>query len=103
MITQPYQLYIERIEPEKNMARFYVLAVQPTLFGEVSLVRCWGRIGARGQQKVHLFDDEKQAIDLFLELLRKRQKRGYRPKPSVEIPAIRHSSPQRVDDKALAS
>lgn len=103
MIVQPYHLYIERIEPQKNMARFYALAVQPTLFGEVSLVRCWGRIGARGQQKVHLFDDEKQAVDLFLELLRKRQKRGYRPKPSVEIPAIRHFSPQHVDDKALAS
>ncbi|NTJ11738.1 WGR domain-containing protein [Rhizobium lusitanum] len=103
MIVQPYHLYVERIEPEKNMARFYVLAVQPTLFGEVSLVRSWGRIGARGQQKVHLFDDEKQAVGLFLEILREKRNRGYRPKPSVEIPAIRRSSPQRVDDKALAS
>lgn len=103
MIAQPYHLYVERIEPEKNMARFYALAVQPTLFGEVSLVRRWGRIGARGRQKVHLFGDEKQAVDLFLELLREKRNRGYRPKPAVEIPAVRHSSMQRVDDKALAS
>jgi predicted DNA-binding WGR domain protein len=103
MIAQPYHLYVERIEPEKNMARFYVLAVHPTLFGEVSLVRSWGRIGTRGQQKVHVFDEEKQAIGLFLELLRQKRNRGYRPKPPVEIPAIRHSSPHRVNDKLIAS
>ena len=103
MITQPYHLYVERIEPEKNMARFCVLAVQPTLFGEVSLVRRWGRIGTHGQQKVHIFNEEKQAIGLFLELLRERRKRGYRPKPPVEIRTIRHLSSQRVNDKLIAS
>jgi hypothetical protein len=56
MITQPYNLYVERIAPEKNMARFYALALQPTLFGGMSLVRAWGWIGARGQQMVHLFE-----------------------------------------------
>lgn len=76
MITQPYHLYVERIAPEKNMARFYALAVQPTLFGEVSLVRAWGRIGTRGQQKVHLFDSEGQAVSLFLDLLREKRKRA---------------------------
>jgi predicted DNA-binding WGR domain protein len=81
MIVQPYHLYVERIEPEKNMARFYALAVQPTLFGEVSLVRCWGRIGTRGQRKVHVFHEEKHAVRLFLELLREKRNRGYRPKP----------------------
>jgi predicted DNA-binding WGR domain protein len=80
MITQPYHLYVERIAPEKNMARFYALAVQPTLFGEVSLVRAWGRIGRRGQQMVHLFDNESQAVSLFLEVLREKRRRGYRLK-----------------------
>jgi predicted DNA-binding WGR domain protein len=103
MIAQHYHLYIERIEPEKNMARFYALAVQPTPFGEVALVRSWGRIGTLGQQKVHVFNEERHAIGLFLELLHEKRNRGYRPKPSVEIPAIRHSSSQRVNDKATAS
>lgn len=103
MITQPYHLYVERIEPEKNMARFYALTIWPTLFGEVSLVRSWGRIGTHGQKKVHVFNEEKCAIGLFLELLREKRKRGYRPKPPVEIQQIRHSSSQRVNDKALAS
>jgi len=28
---------------------------------------------------VHLFDNEKQAINLFLDVLREKRKRGYRP------------------------
>lgn len=82
MIKQPYHLYIERIEPEKNMARFYALAIQPTLFGDVSLVRSWGRIGARGQRIVHIFADEKHAVDLLLGILREKRRRGYRPTPN---------------------
>lgn len=103
MIVQPYHLYVERIEPEKKMARFYALSVEPTLLGDVSLVRSWGRIGTRGQQKVQLFNEEKQAIGLFLELLREKRKRGYRPKSTVETPEIRRSTSQRVNDKLIAS
>ncbi|PSH54727.1 WGR domain-containing protein [Phyllobacterium endophyticum] len=103
MIVQPYHLYVERIELEKNMARFYALAVQPTLFGEVALVRSWGRIGTRGRQKVHVFNEEKHAIGLFFELLREKRNRGYRPKPPVEIQRLGHSSLQRVSDKLFAS
>nr|ASK49644.1 hypothetical protein [Agrobacterium vitis] len=88
MITQPYHLYVERIAPEKNMARFYALAVQPTLFGEVSLARAWGRIGTRGQQMLLLFDNENQATNLFLDVLREKRKRGYRPKRPVDIQRI---------------
>ncbi|TAX62854.1 WGR domain-containing protein, partial [Rhizobium ruizarguesonis] len=46
MTVQPYRLYIERIDPSKNMARFYALSIEPNLFGETSLVRSWGRIGS---------------------------------------------------------
>ena len=53
-ITYP-PLYLERIYPSRNMARFYAMSVQPPLFGEVSLVRRWGRIGARGRDKIETF------------------------------------------------
>ena len=86
MIAQPYHLYVERIAPDKNMARFYALAVQPTLFGE--LVRAWGRIGTRGQQMVHLFDNEMEAVSLFLDVLREKRRRGYKPKRIVDIHRI---------------
>ncbi|NEH32990.1 WGR domain-containing protein [Rhizobium ruizarguesonis] len=79
MTVQPYRLYIERIDPSKNMARFYALSIEPNLFGETSLVRSWGRIGSRGQQKIHVFDNEAKAVDLLLTLLRRKRARGYAP------------------------
>jgi len=33
-------LVLERRNASRNMARFYVLAIEPTLFGEMALVRC---------------------------------------------------------------
>lgn len=32
-------LLLHRIDPERNMARFYCLTTMPTLFGETSLLR----------------------------------------------------------------
>lgn len=80
MIIQPYHLYVERVDGTKNMARYYSLSIQPTLFGKPSLLRCWGRIGSRGQQKIHVFEDERHAVRLFLELALQKRKRGYRPR-----------------------
>lgn len=81
MLAQPYHLYIERVDPERNMARFYLLAIEPTLFGTPRLVRRWGRIGTAGQAMVHHFENEKEAVSLFLDLLRIRRARGYRTRP----------------------
>ncbi len=83
MITQPYRIYVERTETAKNMARFYAMEISGSLFGEVCLTRSWGRIGRRGQSKMHHFKSEGKAVDLFLELMRKKQKRGYRPRISL--------------------
>ena len=41
--------YLTRTDEARNMARFYTMHVQATLFGEWSLVREWGRIGRAGQ------------------------------------------------------
>lgn len=77
MITQPYHLYIERRDPDRNMARFYALAIEETLFGQTRVVRRWGRIGTTGRIVQHSFDEEAQAVELFLELLRAKRLRGY--------------------------
>ncbi|WP_421405551.1 WGR domain-containing protein [Agrobacterium fabrum] len=86
MIAQPYHLYVERIDAAKNMARFYSLSIQPTLFGEASLLRCWGRIGSRGKQMIHMFAAEEHAVELFLDLLSEKRKKGYRPRTSCGNP-----------------
>ena len=40
---------LHKIEPAKNMARFYALEVEQDLFGCHVLVRRWGRIGTAGK------------------------------------------------------
>jgi len=79
MIAQPYQLYVERTDATKNMARYYAMSIDATLFGDVCLTRRWGRIGARGQALQHHFRREEDAVLLFLELLRNKRRRGYGP------------------------
>ncbi|MBP2448616.1 WGR domain-containing protein [Rhizobium leguminosarum] len=80
MIAQPYQLYVERTDASKNMARYYAMDISPTLFGQTCLTRRWGRIGAGAQSKAHVFAREEEAVSLFLDLLRQKRSRGYRPK-----------------------
>jgi predicted DNA-binding WGR domain protein len=80
MISQPYQLYIERTDPTQNMARYYAMQIEQTMFGEACLTRRWGRIGRRGQEKQHVFEREEEAVLLFLDLLKQKRARGYRPK-----------------------
>jgi hypothetical protein len=40
-------VHLRRVNPARNMRRFFWLDVQPDLFGGVLLVEEWGRIGAR--------------------------------------------------------
>lgn len=77
MITQPYHLYIERTDLTKNMARFYAMTIEPNLFGQPCLTLCWGRIGTKGQTMSHQFETEREAVVLFLNLLRQKKRRGY--------------------------
>jgi predicted DNA-binding WGR domain protein len=42
-------MHLRRLDPDRNMARFYTMSVQPNLFGEWSFLREWGRIGSAGR------------------------------------------------------
>jgi len=66
-----------RIEPETNTFRYYRLQLLPNLFGGISLIRHWGRIGARGQQSIGLFDSAEQATEAFCRYHEAKLKRGY--------------------------
>ena len=83
MIAQPYQLYVERKDRARNMARFYSMSIDANLFGELCLTRRWGRIGAKGQTLIHHFEREQDAVTLFLDLTRQKRARGYRTKLSI--------------------
>src|SRR5829696_10076235 len=41
---------LRRVDPELRMARFYSLLIERDLFGEVRLVRAWGRLGTQGSE-----------------------------------------------------
>jgi len=86
MIAQPYKLYIERRDAKRGMARFYALSISPTLFGDIQLTRRWGRIGGRGQAISHSFAREDEAVRLFLDLLRRKRRRGYAPRGAGALP-----------------
>lgn len=71
-------VHLRRIDATQNMRRFYVLAIQPTLFGGASVIRNWGRIGTNGQSMVQTFDQSEEADSALVRLERSKRRRGYR-------------------------
>jgi predicted DNA-binding WGR domain protein len=71
------QVIHERIDPTRNVARYYVLSIEATLFARNTLVRRWGQIGSTGRQRLEFFDGrDSGGLALETWLVRKR-KRGY--------------------------
>jgi predicted DNA-binding WGR domain protein len=73
----PRPLHLRRVDATRNMRLFYVLCIQPTLFGEVSLIRNWGRIGTHGQTMVQTFAGDAEAGEAFGQIERAKRQRGY--------------------------
>ncbi|CUX79832.1 MULTISPECIES: WGR domain-containing protein [Rhodobacterales] len=73
----PTDVQMRRIDPARNMRRFYRLSIQPDLFGGASLVREWGRIGARGQMMIEQHPDEGRAVTALMKLAAAKKRRGY--------------------------
>jgi predicted DNA-binding WGR domain protein len=70
-------LVLERVDPARNMARYYVLSVESTLFDDAALVREWGRLGSLGRRRVDLYakaSDARLALGVWLE---RKTRRGY--------------------------
>jgi predicted DNA-binding WGR domain protein len=51
-------IVLERVDPVRNIARYYVLSMEPTLFAKHTLIRGWGRIGGLGRERLHFFGGE---------------------------------------------
>jgi predicted DNA-binding WGR domain protein len=68
---------LRRVDPARNMRRFYRLDIQPDLFGGVLLVKEWGRIGAHGRVVSERFDDEVLAADALRGHAERKRRRGY--------------------------
>ena len=68
---------LRRVDPARNMARYYGITVEPTLFGWSAVVRDWGRIGRSARRRLDLYDDADQAVAAADRLLRQKLRRGY--------------------------
>lgn len=75
---QLQMLVLERRDAHCNMDRFYVLAIEATLFGDCALVREWGRIGSHGRRRLDLHADRAAASEALDDWLRRKARRGYR-------------------------
>ena len=73
----PTSMHLERVDPARNMQRFYRMTIQRDLFGGASLIRVWGRIGTRGRQQVNIHVDEGRAINALMKLAQEKRRRGY--------------------------
>jgi predicted DNA-binding WGR domain protein len=69
--------HLHRIDPKVNMARFYCIDVATTLFGDVSVLRTWGRIGTQGRTSVETCATAGEAEKAAVRTLRLKMQRGY--------------------------
>ena len=85
------RMMLRRVDPTRNMSRFWSARLQPSLFEEVLLVRNWGRIGSRGQEREYWFSTRQAALAAFEKITSAKRRRGYAAEPvrAVSEPTAR--------------
>ena len=71
------QVCLRRADPSRNMARFYLLDLRQSLFGEWELVREFGRIGSPGRVMVDRFADLDGAASAMATIWKAKLRKGY--------------------------
>lgn len=79
MVEPKLQVVLERRDCVRNVARFYVLAIEPSLYGDAALMRAWGRIGSLGRQRLDLYASAIEASEALEAWLARKVRRGYTP------------------------
>ena len=69
--------YLEKQEPATQQQWFCALSVQPTLFGDWSLIREWGRPGGPSQVEVERYASQAAAETAFARQVREALQCGY--------------------------
>jgi predicted DNA-binding WGR domain protein len=72
-----WPIILHRIDPLKNMRRFYRLDVRRDFFGQWCLVREWGRIGRGGQMRMIACATAAEAHAALVGQRRVKERRGY--------------------------
>lgn len=72
-----HSVTLYRIDPARNMQRFYRLDIQPDLFGNQCLIREWGRIGRGGQVRSIPYPTGDEVQAAFREQQGTKERKGY--------------------------
>jgi len=70
--------FLTRIDPARNIDRFYPVDVMPTLFGEWTVLREWGRRGSPGTVRLRHYAHRDDAQSAKARTIKKRLAHGYR-------------------------
>ena len=76
MDTKP-ATHLRRVDPERNMARFYRLSMTPSLFGDTCVMREWGRIGGFGRIPIDIYEKPEDAFAAHAAIAHSKRRRGY--------------------------
>ena len=77
-LSRGWSRYWEKVLPEENVYRYYLLSLEQNLWGEWELIRRWGRIGRRPTRALlQVVDSPAAAEDIAAGIDRVRRKRGY--------------------------
>lgn len=70
-------IFFTRTDPARNINRFYLVRLSPTLFGDWTLWREWGRSGSPGRVRITSFASHAEAEKEQRRTSRRRQRHGY--------------------------
>jgi predicted DNA-binding WGR domain protein len=69
--------FLTRTDPTRNIDRFYVVDITPTLFGEWAVLREWGRRGSPGTMRLDSYGRREEAQSAEQRTIKRRLQRGY--------------------------
>lgn len=71
-------IHLTHIDPTKNMARWYIVGVQPTLLDDCAVICGWGRIGTAYERwRILPAKSKQQAHNVADNIVKKKVGRGY--------------------------
>jgi len=69
--------FLTRIDPTRNINRFYAVQVIPSLFGDWTVMREWGRSGSPGTVRLSSYQRRDEAETAEQRTLKVRLQHGY--------------------------
>jgi len=79
---------MRRVNPEKNMDRYYSVQLTQGLFGDYGMERHWGRNGTWGRFRLDWFQSESDAEVALSKLVKEKLTKGYVMRNAPQDPSI---------------